>query len=190
MATRGICSIPDCNKFAAVRGWCHGHYRRWLVHGSTDGGGTANGEPEKFFADALSSNTDECVLWPFSKEKKGYARILHEGRFIVASRMMCEKVNGAPPSEEYHAAHSCGVCSCINPKHLSWKTASDNAKDKEAHGTRQFGAIHYAAKLSEASVREIRAIGRSRPLDEVATMFHVSRTAVRKVLDRKTWTHI
>lgn len=33
MATSRICSIPDCGKVVACRGWCSGHYQRWQVHG-------------------------------------------------------------------------------------------------------------------------------------------------------------
>ena len=29
-----VCSIPQCGKKAAARGWCHMHYSRWKTHGN------------------------------------------------------------------------------------------------------------------------------------------------------------
>ncbi len=34
MATKPLCSIPDCGKPVAGWGWCNTHYRRWKRHGS------------------------------------------------------------------------------------------------------------------------------------------------------------
>lgn len=33
MATKSICSIPECGKPEQARSYCHMHYRRWRIHG-------------------------------------------------------------------------------------------------------------------------------------------------------------
>lgn len=35
MATKSLCSIPDCGKPHYGRGWCRLHYKRWYTHGDT-----------------------------------------------------------------------------------------------------------------------------------------------------------
>lgn len=42
MAEDRVCSIPDCGKPSAARGWCQGHYVRWKKHGDPERGGALN----------------------------------------------------------------------------------------------------------------------------------------------------
>lgn len=35
MATKPLCSIPECGKPHYGRGWCRLHYKRWYTHGDT-----------------------------------------------------------------------------------------------------------------------------------------------------------
>jgi hypothetical protein len=84
--------------------------------------------PWVFLIKSIYMDTNDCIDWPFNRAGDGYARI---GNKLV-TRMVCTKIYGLPPSEEYQAAHSCdrGRYGCINWKHLSWKTQLDNAGDR------------------------------------------------------------
>jgi hypothetical protein len=79
---------------------------------------------------------DDCLKWPFSRDNHGYGQLGHEGKVFKAHRKMCELKNGAVPSPDHEAAHSCnrGHQGCINPNHLSWKTRSANQQDRTGHG--------------------------------------------------------
>lgn len=77
---------------------------------------------------------------------------------------------------------------------LAYGTQGQNARDKEQHGTAQKGVKHPRAKLSEASVREIRARAAALPMREVVRWasgtFGISRQSVADITRRRTWKHI
>lgn len=134
----------------------------------------------------------ECLIWPFSRSR-GYAQVGVNRKVKKASRIMCEWVNGQPPSPKYEAAHSCGRGKegCVNPKHLSWKTRSDNQRDRRKHGTHGRGpnmnARRIAHKLNPTLVAEIRAIGDSMSKEAIGRLYGVTPSNVAKILKRESW---
>lgn len=129
------CSIDDCSKpIVNIRGWCSAHYQRWRAHGDPLKGRTADGEPKRYLHEVvLAYEGDECMPWPYGRYASGYGRI----RGSIVSRLVCEAVNGPPPTPKHEAAHSCGKGheGCVTKGHLSWKTHAENMADTIAHGT-------------------------------------------------------
>lgn len=80
---------------------------------------------------------DECTIWPFTRNDRGYARTRWNGKLRNVCRMICEKVNGPPPTRVHQAAHSCGNghLGCVTKRHLSWKSPQENSDDKYVHGS-------------------------------------------------------
>lgn len=185
MATSRICSIPDCGKSVRSRGLCSAHYSRFRRYGSTDARRAPDGAGASFIADALKSETDDCILWPYYKRNGGYGAATVDGTFVAAHRYVCEQTHG--PSDLY-ACHKCGVPACINPRHLRWGTNAENQADAIAHGTTRVGSRHPGAKLTEENVRTIRRGGKR--LCDFARMFGVSEQTIRIVRDRKRWKHV
>lgn len=189
MAKTRVCTIDGCCKPVVARGWCDSHYRRWKRNGSPIGGGTPPRAALDFLKYAASYQSDECLVWPFSRTACGYARIFYHGLNTRASRVVCELVHGAPPTECYEAAHSCGNghLGCVNPKHLSWKTSAENKADQIMHGTRQALGSHWNAKLSEGDVREIIESRSCTPQAELAERFGVAVSTVSRIQTGKRW---
>src|SRR3990167_5821208 len=74
---------------------------------------------------------DDCLIWPFARKQDGRGQIGYEGETYGAHEFMCILVNGPAPSPIHETAHSCGNGhgGCVNPKHLSWKTPTENHID-------------------------------------------------------------
>lgn len=100
---------------------------------------------------------DDCLPWPFGKNWDGYGHFGYMGKLLKSARFMCTLVNGEPPTPKHQAAHSCGNGNkgCMNPRHLSWKTASENQLDRRLHGTfKKSGGPR--RKLTVAQIDEVR----------------------------------
>lgn len=71
---------------------------------------------------------EECLIWPNSTNHQGYGQVGFYGKVVKAHRLMCILAHGDPPTPGHHAAHSCGNGhgGCVHPKHLSWKTPTQN----------------------------------------------------------------
>ncbi len=107
-------------------------------------------------------------------------------RFLLHRLVLVVFIGPAPSGCE--SAHGNGQRDDNRLSNLAWKTPVDNAADKVAHGTFQFGSRHHAAKLTEGAVAEIRASGdRSRAL---AARFGVSESLICQVRKGQGWTHV
>lgn len=147
------------------------------------------GKAHQWMLDHAGYPHDYCLIWPFSKGR-GYGYFQHLSQKFMAHRFMCELANGPAPTPEHQAAHSCGrgADACVNPKHLSWKTPSENQLDKRIHGTvwRQ----ETRTKLTPIQVLEIRGLKGRKTQDELAEMFGVGRQNIGAILTGKSWTKL
>lgn len=191
MATSRICSIPNCGKQVSARGLCNAHYLRVSRHGDpTVDKSRLGGAPKAFLLNvAFPYEGDECLLWPFTLNSKGYGRVWHDGRLQIASRVVCEHANGKAPTPQHHAAHSCGNghLGCVSKKHLNWLTKAANEADKIDHGTSNRGRRNGASKLTESEVREIRRLKGTMSQRAIAKLFQTSQTCVSDIHIGLTW---
>jgi len=190
MADAKTCSITGCDKPARGRGWCIKHWERWRKHGSPyRTSQTPKGEPLKFLEMAVGYKGDDCLTWPYATTTQGYGRVWWNGKFYVASRLVCELVHGAPPSLDYHAAHSCGRghLGCVNPKHLRWATAKENCADKPDGWHKTKGERHGLSKLTASDVRAIRSLLDTTSQRAIADEFGVDPTCISQIKRRKIW---
>lgn len=188
------CSAEGCDRNAEKLGYCGKHYQRLYKHGDPNKVVHPWGDAQKYFHDVVIKYTgDDCLIWPYSRNDKGYAQVLYRGQMQIASRAVCIEVNGEPPSKKHHAAHSCGcgVEGCVTPNHLSWKTPAANQADRITHGTSNRGERSASAKLSEDQVLLVRQrfdAGESR--QALAAAFGVSDSTIHDIGNRRCWTHL
>lgn len=184
-----LCSIPECGKPHMARGWCKAHYHRWSLYGDPVAGRTPHRQTWLSFIEALLYHGDDCLFWAHSCDPRGYAQVGVAGKTFGVSRLICEAVNGPPPSPTHEAAHSCGNghLGCITKRHLSWKTHAENMADMIAHGRSTRGDRNLSAKLSESDVRAIRALKGQVSQKEIASRFGVSTTTVCSILNGRLW---
>lgn len=192
MAEKSICTVAGCCNPARTRKLCRSHYYRLMEHGDPLAGRTPEGAPRRFFDAALLSDTDECIIWPFSRAPNGYGHFTMDGVVGSTHRAMCRKAHGEPPTPHHQARHSCaqGKQGCINPRHLAWGTAQDNADDVLAHGHRPMGESSHSAKLTESQVREIRAIATGSGDTALGRRYGVKPSTIYMIRKRKNWRHL
>lgn len=185
-----LCAIDGCGRIARGRGWCGLHYKRWYKFGDPlKTAHATNGAPLKWLHEtALAYSGEHCLAWPFGKSG-GYGRIYVDGKATYAHRVICEAVHGPAPEGRNDAAHSCGNghLGCVNPAHLSWKTRAGNQADRLRHGTDLRGERHYAAKLTEAAVREIRLLAPAHSINEIGRLYQVSPAAIHSIVNGENW---
>lgn len=150
------------------------------------------GEPQEFLETVVMPfKGDQCLVWPFAKDSKGYGKLTYNGRTnAIAPRVVCELVNGLPPTPKHEAAHSCGNghLGCVNPLHLSWKTRLENRADSVAHGTHVRGSAHKISKLSEEQVREIKVKAASGvSLKTLASQYAVAEGTIHSIKTGRHW---
>lgn len=175
----GVCSVPGCGQGPIQgQGLCNTHYRRLRKHGSLTLVKTKPSPAYDFYKEVVVNfEADECLIWPFSKNGKGYATI-HGGQ---VHRRLCEETYGPAPTAKHQAAHNCGRRDCVNRRHIRWATIAENAADKIQHGT-------YGVKLTLGEVNEIkRLLASSMTQKEIAKICAVSQSTVSHIATGKVW---
>ena len=186
------CLVEGCARKHAVRGYCKLHYDRFLRLGSPRGDTPARiapGTRMRWLLAHANHPGEDCLIWPFSRDHNGYARITVDGVQSCASRAMCEIANGAPETYTLQAAHNCGQghLGCVNPRHLRWDTVAGNHADKAIHGTEIKGTDQWQAKLTDADVRSIRAAKGTVSQQRLADRYGVNQTTISKIQRRVSW---
>lgn len=122
---------------------------------------------------------DDCLKWPFFIDPIwGRGKVGYKGKVWWASNLMCVVAHGPTPIDKPQAMHSCGNghLGCVNPRHLSWGTNSENAIDRRRHGRRE-AANGCRTYLSLEQITEIKA-GRESQLT-LAAKFGVTRSCIQ-----------
>lgn len=187
-----ICSIESCDNKHKAYGFCEKHADRLKKYGDPLAGPTPHGEPMRWIKSMSEHKGDECLIWPYSRNKRGYASMRLNGKTTGAYRMMCEIVNGPPTHSKNECAHSCGKGheGCINPNHLRWANREENQQDRFIHGTDSQGARCGMSKLSDDKVKEIILLKGKFTTREIAKMYGVHNATISSIHLGKSWRHI
>jgi hypothetical protein len=146
------------------------------------GGGRTRRVCERFLKAGLTGNYEIVNLSLRGKQK------MH-----LVHRLVLEAFVGPCP-DGMECCHEDGNPTNNRLENLRWGTPKDNSNDDAKNGTRDRmrGEKHYAAKLTEAEVLEIRqmyATGRYKQKD-LAKKFKRTYILIHNIVRRKAWTHI
>src|SRR5690606_10158705 len=98
-----------------------------------------------WLAEQIDTDTDECVLWPFSTAG-GYGQLRYRGRVRKAHRVAWELSGRALPAAPLVLRHRCNQPLCVNVRHLTSGTAQANTRDR----------LGYSVKLTPEAIHAIR----------------------------------
>lgn len=148
-----------------------------------------NGKTYQWLLDHKDHDGDYCLIWPFNRNPNGYGQLGYLGKSGYAHRMMCELVHGEAPSPDHEAAHSCGNghMGCAHPKHLSWKTRSENRLDCREHGTNTRNTCGSMGRLTLDQVQEIRDLKGKKTQAEIAAIYGIHEPSVRDIFLGRTY---
>lgn len=179
MKTALKCKIDGCEREQCNgRGWCNSHYLRWLRHGSPTGGRTGHGDPLRWAKHISKNPPDECIKWPFGMQGGGYGSVCLDGKGMSASRFVLVVSTGINPVDKYAAHGPCHDRECVNPRHLSWKTPSENSNDRKRDGTA-------GRKLNADSVAEI--LKSTANASDLAAKYGVGKRIIYSIRQGKAW---
>jgi hypothetical protein len=156
----------------------------------------------KFWSKVDRRGADECWLWLGGHTPAGYPAIWRDTRNYGAHRIALEFALGRALDNGMQACHRCDNPGCVNPQHLFEGTVKENRRDmfnkgRQPQWTRPpdellpRGAKHWKARLTEASVREIRAMGAAHVSQRhIARLFGVDPSTVSKIVSGSEWRHV
>lgn len=136
-----ICSIDGCRRTGPLRrGWCNGHYLRWLRHGTPLGGGAnAHPTPEESF-ESRTEWREGCLIWTGVQDRYGYGKIKIEKKMVKAHRYAWERVHGPIP-DGMLIDHTCHTPACVNVEHLRIATHSENSWNRSGPENGKVGGV-------------------------------------------------
>lgn len=123
----------------------------------------------------------DCHVWTEGKGHGGYGRFCIEGETLWAHRVAWFLETGRWPTP--CCLHRCDNPPCVRFDHLFEGTQADNMMDMATKGRR----ARPTAKLTEASVRTIRAAWPATTQKALATRYGISQSTISAIVTGTSW---
>lgn len=125
-----------------------------------------------------------CWTWTASQTTRGYGQFTWAARFgrtypVGAHRVAYELTHGVEIPQGQEILHSCDNRLCVNPKHLSLGTHTDNMRDASQKGRMSVPRQRTRGFKDEAVARYIAGEG---TLDEIAARYGIHKMTLRRWL--------
>ena len=122
-----------------------------------------------------------CWLWKWATNTQGYGMVRHKGRFAQVIR----RVKRVRKGQVVRHSGRCVSRACINPKHLTPGTHSENMRDMQIDGTANFK--RRLTDREAASIRRQAAKGGYGTQSKLARKFGCSQSTIRRIVIGETY---
>jgi hypothetical protein len=146
----------------------------------------------------ILGNKKEIFLKP-TKNRKGYLNVklckkidgTNTEKSVIIHRLVANEFLENPFNKP-QVNHKNGIKDDNFVDNLEWNTGSENVIHALKTNLKipQKGSEHGMSKLTEKQVLEIREIGRTKTLKEVAKIYNVDMSLISLILSKKAWKHI
>lgn len=139
----------------------------------------------------LGPNGD-CWEWT-GGGSRGYGQIRIEQKMRYAHQVSYEIFIGRLPKRSAHhdvcVCHTCDNTRCVNPDHLFIGSQTENVQDMIGKERQAKGEMKPAAKLTCASVEQIRTSYKSGGVTQtdLASQFGVHPSQISRIINHKAW---
>ena len=143
-------------------------------------------------------NKKENFLKP-TKNRKGYLNLklckksdgVCSEKSVIIHRLVANEFLENPLNKP-QVNHKNGIKDDNRVDNLEWATGSENVIHALANNLKISikGSEHKNSKLTEKEVLEIRAIGRTKTLKEIAKIYNVDMSLISLILLEKAWKHL
>lgn len=134
-------------------------------------------------------SSDECLIWPFGKDKDGYGRISIYYKDYRAHRVAYGLFNEKPCVNL--TCHTCDNPPCYNPRHLFDGTNIANCADMKTKDRSCRGERCHLAKFNAEQVLAFRKeFAEHGSCTLISRMHGISLSTIEKIIYRNTWRHI
>lgn len=187
---KSTCSAENCVRNIYRRGLCRTHYNKGPQY--IIGLKPRRQQKLDFLANASTTTSQECILWPWAKYTRGYGKVFHNGGHIGTHQYVLQLAIGPPVDpDKWHVLHSCNNPLCCNWNHLRYGSHQDNLTQASREGFFPCGEQHHNSKLTSNQVTEIR----KRFLDgernaSLSREFKVNHVTISNIITRKSWKHL
>jgi hypothetical protein len=147
-----------------------------------------------FWLKVRKAGPDDCWIWAGWRNSFGHGRFEVAGDKLLASHValiLSGQPRPKPPNDFALHGDTCESAACVNPAHLRWGTAQQNADDRDRLGRRTppIGEGHGNSKLSEEQVRYARS-RTDISQRAMARELGVTQPLIGAIRRREIWTHL
>ena len=145
---------------------------------------------KRFWEKVYVKDENDCWLW-IGGQSKGYGTFWvtsrNYGAHVISFRIANPNINIVG-----EILHTCDNKICVNPKHLTIGSHSQNMKDAALRGQIDKGEDCHNARFSEENILEIRRMFTTGyySINELAERWHTTRRAIQLIVYRQKWKHI
>lgn len=132
--------------------------------------------------------SDDCWIWTSGKDLDGYGLFQLESRRTVRAHRLMYQITEGPIPDGNVIMHSCDNPPCVNPGHLAAVHELVNIADRDTKGRTSQKSRHYAAKVSQEQVDQLRQrVFAGEKIYRIHSEYGISYSQAKSIAAGRTW---